>query len=146
LVILRELDDVRQLIQSVSGPALVDFSDIIGKSQALGNAINLAKAVASTNMSVMLRGESGTGKDLCPMASHKYSTRMQGPFIAVNCAAIPETLLQSEFFGLDRGAFTSTSSGGKQGLFELATHGTLFLDEVGALSPPLEGRILRAIQ
>lgn len=146
LVILRELDDVRQLIQSVSGPALVDFSDIIGKSQALGNAINLAKAVASTNMSVMLRGESGTGKELFARAIHKNSARKHGPFIAVNCAAIPDSLLESEFFGYDRGAFTGASSGGKQGLFELATHGTLFLDEVGDLSPPLQAKILRAIQ
>ncbi|NLC15661.1 MAG: sigma 54-interacting transcriptional regulator [Firmicutes bacterium] len=146
LVILRELDDVRQLIQSVRPPALVDFYDIIGRSQALGNAINLAKAVAPTNMSVMLRGESGTGKELFARAIHKNSARKNGPFIAVNCAAIPDSLLESEFFGYDRGAFTGASSGGKQGLFELATHGTLFLDEVGDLSPPLQAKILRAIQ
>ncbi len=146
LIILRELDDVRQLIQSVSGPSLVDFDDIIGKSQAFDNAINLAKTVAPTNMSVMLRGESGTGKELFARAIHKNSARSKGPFVAVNCAAIPDSLLESEFFGYDRGAFTGASSGGKQGLLELATHGTLFLDEVGDLSPPLQGKILRAIQ
>lgn len=146
LVILRELEDVRQLIQSVSGPALVDFHHIIGKSQAFGNAVNLAKAVAPTNMSVMLRGESGTGKELFARAIHKNSARKAGPFIAVNCAAIPDSLLESEFFGYDRGAFTGASAGGKQGLLELATHGTLFLDEVGDLSPPLQAKILRAIQ
>lgn len=146
LVILRELDDVRQLIQSVSAPTLVDFHDIVGKSQTLGNAINLAKAVAPTNMSVMLRGESGTGKELFARAIHKNSAGKDGPFIAVNCAAIPDSLLESEFFGYDRGAFTGASAGGKQGLFELATHGTLFLDEVGDLSPPLQAKIVRAIQ
>ncbi len=146
LVILRELDDVRQLIQSVSGPALVDFHHIIGRSEAFHNAINLAKTVAPTNMSVMLRGESGTGKELFARAIHKNSARRKGPFIAVNCAAIPDSLLESEFFGYDRGAFTGASTGGKQGLLELATHGTLFLDEVGDLSPPLQAKILRAIQ
>lgn len=146
LIIFRELDDVRQLIQSVSGPALVDFNDIIGKSQVFDNAINLARTVAPTNMSVMLRGESGTGKELFARAIHKNSARGKGPFMAVNCAAIPDSLLESEFFGYERGAFTGASSGGKQGLFELATHGTLFLDEVGDLSPPLQAKILRAIQ
>jgi TyrR family helix-turn-helix protein len=146
LIIFRELDDVRQLIQSVSGPALVDFDDIIGNSQVFTNAINLAKTVAPTNMSVILRGESGTGKELFARAIHKNSARAKGPFVAVNCAAIPDSLLESEFFGYERGAFTGASSGGKQGLFELATHGSLFLDEVGDLSPPLQAKILRAIQ
>jgi TyrR family helix-turn-helix protein len=146
LIIFRELDDVRQLIQSVSGPALVDFDDIIGNSQVFTNAINLAKTVAPTNMSVMLRGESGTGKELFARAIHKNSARTKGPFVAVNCAAIPDSLLESEFFGYERGAFTGASPGGKQGLFELATHGSLFLDEVGDLSPPLQAKILRAIQ
>ena len=146
LIIFRELDDVRQLIQSVSGPSLIDFEDIIGESQVFTNAINLAKTVAPTNMSVMLRGESGTGKELFARAIHKNSSRRKGPFVAVNCAAIPDSLLESEFFGYERGAFTGASSGGKQGLLELATHGTLFLDEVGDLSPPLQAKILRALQ
>ncbi len=146
LIIFRELDDVRQLIQSVSGPALVDFDNIIGNSQVFTNAINLAKTVAPTNMSVMLRGQSGTGKELFARAIHKNSARAKRPFVAVNCAAIPDSLLESEFFGYERGAFTGASPGGKQGLFELATHGSLFLDEVGDLSPPLQAKILRAIQ
>jgi len=146
LIIFRELDDVRQLIQSVSGPSLIDFEDIIGESQVFTNAINLAKTVAPTNMSVMLRGESGTGKELFARAIHKNSSRRKGPFVTVNCAAIPDSLLESEFFGYERGAFTGASSGGKQGLLELATHGTLFLDEVGDLSPPLQAKILRALQ
>lgn len=146
LVIFRELDEVRQLIQSISGAALVDFDDIIGDAQVFRNAIYLARTVAATNMSVMLRGESGTGKELFARAIHKNSARAKGPFVAVNCAAIPESLLESEFFGYERGAFSGASSGGKQGLFELATHGTFFLDEVGDLSPPLQAKILRAIQ
>ena len=76
-------------------------------------------------MSVMLRGESGTGKELFARAIHKNSARGKGPFMAVNCAAIPDSLLESEFFGYERGAFTGASSGGKQGLFELATHGKM---------------------
>ena len=93
-----------------------------------------------------LRGESGTGKELFARAIHKNSSRRKGPFVTVNCAAIPDSLLESEFFGYERGAFTGASSGGKQGLLELATHGTLFLDEVGDLSPPLQAKILRALQ
>jgi len=146
LIIFRELDDVRQLIQSVSAPSLIDFEDMIGESQVFRNAINLAKTISATNMSVMLRGESGTGKELFARAIHKNSARKKGPFVTVNCAAVPESLLESEFFGYERGAFTGASSGGKQGLLELATHGTLFLDEVGDLSPPLQAKILRAIQ
>ena len=146
LIILRKIDDLRQLMQSISRPSMITFEDIIGESRAFKNALLLAKSVARSNSAVMLRGESGTGKELFARAIHEASLRCEHPFVAINCAAVPESLLESEFFGYERGAFTGASSSGKQGLFELATRGTLFLDEIGDLPVHLQAKILRAIQ
>lgn len=146
LIIFREMDNIRQLIQTINRPSMITFDDILGKSRRLLDAISLAKTVAPSNSSIMLRGESGTGKELFARAIHMSSRRRNNPFVAINCAAVPDNLLESEFFGYEKGAFTGANSAGKQGLFELATHGTLFLDEIGDLSPRMQAKILRVIQ
>lgn len=146
IIIFKEAEEVRRLLQSISRPSMVTFDDIIGESPKFKNAIFLAKSVAKSNSSIMLRGESGTGKELFARAIHMSSNRRKYPFVAINCAAVPDSLLESEFFGYEKGAFTGADSSGKQGLFELATQGTLFLDEIGDLSTHLQAKILRAIQ
>jgi len=146
LIILIKMEEVRQMIQSINGPSMISFEDIIGKSQALKNAINLARSVAPSNSTIMLGGESGTGKELFARAIHMSSRRSRYPFVAINCAAVPDSLLESEFFGYEKGSFTGAISSGKQGLFEIATGGTLFLDEIGDLSTRLQAKLLRVLQ
>ena len=122
------------------------FEDILGKSEAMHQAIDLAKTYARAESSVLLLGKTGTGKELFAQSIHNASSRAKGPFVAINCAALPESLLESELFGYVDGAFTGASKGGKIGLFELAHQGTLFLDELCELPLKLQGRLLRAIQ
>lgn len=146
LLIFKEMDDVRRLIQTISRPSMISFEDIIGESDILKNTISLARSVSASEANIMIFGESGTGKELFARAIHLNSTRGNGPFVAVNCSAVPDALLESEFFGYDKGAFTGASKSGKQGLFELATGGSIFLDEIGELPIHLQAKILRAIQ
>ncbi len=119
--------------------------EILGESPALRAALDQIGKVAPTEATVLLEGESGAGKELFAHAVHRESGRKSGSFFAINCAAIPETLLESELFGYEKGAFTGASST-KRGKFEVADHGTLFLDEIGDLSPILQGKILRVIE
>ncbi len=121
------------------------FHQIHGRSPALRAALAQAEKVAPTETTVMITGESGTGKELVARAIHHASLRADGPFQAINCAALPETLLESELFGHERGAFTGADRQ-KVGRFELAAGGTLFLDEVGELSPAVQAKLLRVIQ
>ena len=123
----------------------VDSSDFAASSPALEYALNLSKRVAKTDASVMLMGESGVGKELFAKFIHKNSPRKDGPFIAINMAAIPENLIESELFGFEKGAFTDASAM-KKGQFELASGGTLFLDEIGEMPLNLQPKLLRAIQ
>lgn len=146
LLIFQEMAEVRRLVQTISGPAMVRFEDIIGESSSIKNVILLAKSVSKTEANIMIYGESGTGKELFARAIHQSSNRGKGPFVAVNCAAVPDTLLESEFFGYEKGAFTGASNTGKQGLFELATGGSIFLDEIGELPVHLQPKILRVVQ
>ena len=121
------------------------FDRIIGRSPALRAALSRAAKVAPTETTVLITGESGTGKEVVARAIHQASGRAEGPFLAVNCAALPEALLESELFGHERGAFTGADRQ-KPGRFELAAGGTLFLDEVAEMTPPVQAKLLRVLQ
>lgn len=122
------------------------FDDILGESAAIRKAKSLALRVADSDTTVLLLGESGTGKELFAHAIHSVSARKNGPFIRVNCASIPESLLESELFGYEEGAFTGARKGGKPGKFELANRGTIFLDEIGDMSLTMQAKLLRTLQ
>jgi len=122
------------------------FEDILGSSTLLKETIQTAKKYSKSNSTVLITGESGTGKELFANSIHEASTRGGGPFVAVNCAALPENLLESELFGYEEGAFTGARKGGKAGLFELAHGGSLFLDEIGEMPLNLQAQLLRVIQ
>lgn len=123
-----------------------NFNQIVGESPAIKQMLALSRKVAESEVSsVLLQGESGTGKDLVAKAIHYASRRSTGPFIAINCAAIPSTLLESELFGYEKGAFTDAKSR-KEGLFEQAEGGTLFLDEIGELELGLQAKLLRVLE
>jgi two-component system response regulator HydG len=124
---------------------LLRGGNIIGASPAWRRLMTLVDQVADSSATVLIQGESGTGKELIARAIHDRSSRRDGPFVAVNCAALPETLLESELFGYEKGAFTG-AAGRKEGRFELADGGTLFLDEVADLSPVTQPKILRVLQ
>jgi two-component system NtrC family response regulator len=121
------------------------FQSIVGSSEKIKDVLEMAGRVAASDASVLITGESGTGKELLAKGIHYNSPRADGPFVAVNCAAIPEHLIESELFGHVRGAFTGAVKD-KEGKFELATSGTLFLDEIGDLRVDLQAKILRALQ
>jgi DNA-binding NtrC family response regulator len=121
------------------------FSHLLGTSQALERVLKQARSVAVRNATVLLTGENGTGKEMLARAIHQESPRANAPFVAVSCAALPETLIESELFGHERGAFTSAVQS-RKGRFELADGGTLFLDEVGELSAAVQVKLLRVLQ
>jgi two-component system NtrC family response regulator len=121
------------------------FASIVGKNARMQEIYQLIEKVAPTTASVLITGESGTGKELVARAIHINSPREKAPFISVNCAALPETLLESELFGHERGAFTGATSM-RKGRFELADSGTLFLDEIGDIPLPLQAKLLRVLQ
>ncbi|NQF12591.1 sigma 54-interacting transcriptional regulator [Brevibacillus sp. HB1.3] len=139
-----ELESARRIIRNLE--AKYSFADIIGYSESMQQAIEQAKKAASTPATVLLRGESGTGKELFAHAIHNASERKYNQFIRVNCAAISESLLESELFGYEEGAFTGARRGGKRGLFEEASGGTIFLDEIGELSMSMQVMLLRVLQ
>ncbi len=121
------------------------LENIVGRSEAMLQVFKTAARVASTDATVLIQGESGTGKELVARAIHSSSPRAGGPFVAVDCGAIAEGVLESELFGHARGAFTGAQAS-RRGLFEEASHGTLFLDEIGDVGPNLQARLLRALQ
>lgn len=124
----------------------VTFESIIGRSRAIVQVKNLAAKAAMTDSTVLVTGESGTGKDLFAQAIHNASKRSSMPLVSINCAAIPTELLEAELFGYDEGAFTGAKKGGKKGRFELAEGGTLFLDEIGDMPLPMQAKLLRVMQ
>lgn len=123
----------------------VHIKGIIGDSPALRSLLDKIMIVAKSNSTVLLRGESGTGKELIAKAIHELSPRAKGPFIKINCAALPESVLESELFGHEKGAFTGAVNA-RKGRFELADKGTLFLDEIGEISPAFQAKLLRVLQ
>ncbi len=125
--------------------ASFDFDNIVGGSSAIRGIIDVMKQIAPQEINVLITGESGTGKELIAKAIHNNSQRREGKFVAINCSAMPELLLESELFGHVKGAFTSATAN-KKGLFEEATGGTIFLDEVGDTSASLQAKLLRALQ
>lgn len=137
---------IRKRVHHKGLVAKATFEHIVGRSAALQKAIQKARHYAASDATVLIRGETGTGKELFAQSIHNASRRRQHPFVAVNCAALPESLLESELFGYEEGAFTGAKKGGKPGLFELAHRGTLFLDEVGEMSLRLQARLLRVLQ
>lgn len=147
LLILRDMVKVRQLVSRIAAHhAKVTFGDILGKSRAFLECLRDARMSATCDSTVLLIGESGTGKDMFAQAIHQESIRQDRPFIAINCGAIPRELLGSELFGYVEGAFTGAKKGGQPGKFELADGGTLFLDEVGEMSLEMQVHLLRVLQ
>ncbi|HUJ82261.1 MAG TPA: sigma-54 dependent transcriptional regulator [Candidatus Acidoferrales bacterium] len=122
-----------------------EFGRMIGRSSAMRQVFELAERVAPTDATVLILGESGTGKDLLAQEIHARSPRTDGPFVAVNCAALPENLIESELFGFEKGAFTGAAQQ-RKGKFELASGGTLFLDEIGDMNPVTQAKVLRALE
>jgi PAS domain S-box-containing protein len=122
------------------------FSDLIGNSSIFLEVKSMAEHVANTTSTLLITGESGTGKELFAQAIHNASKRNCGPFIRINCAALPDTLLESELFGYEEGAFTGARKGGKQGKFELARGGTIFLDEIGDMPLAMQTKMLTVLQ
>lgn len=144
--IQKEEETIRKQLYQKGFVVKYKFEHIIGESKRIQDAVTKAKKYANSDSNLFIYGETGTGKELFAQSIHNASRRKSGPFIALNCAALPENLLESELFGYVEGAFTGAAKGGKKGLFELAHNGTIFLDEIGDLPLKLQARLLRVIQ
>jgi len=143
---IEKLEHEHRKLQTMGLIAKNKFADIVGNSDVISRTIESAKAYAQVESTVLISGETGTGKEIFAQSIHNLSNRRYGPFVAVNCAALPENLLESELMGYYEGAFTGARKGGKSGLFELAHKGTFFLDEINQIPVSLQARILRVLQ
>lgn len=139
-------NQIRRSLSEKGLRAKYTFDDIIHKSAVIDATIDTACRYAASDSNVIIVGETGTGKELFAQSIHNASSRKNGPFVAINCAALPENLLESELFGYVEGAFTGSVKGGKMGLFEQAHGGTLFLDEIGEISLSTQTKLLRVLQ
>ncbi|OCA81285.1 sigma 54-interacting transcriptional regulator [Pseudobacillus wudalianchiensis] len=137
---------IRKKIHSRGHVAKYTFEDILFRSTEIEKTIETAKRYSEVDSNILIIGETGTGKEIFAQSIHNHSKRRNNPFVAINCAALPEDLLESELFGYAEGAFTGAMKGGKQGFFELAHRGTIFLDEIGEISAKLQSRLLRVLQ
>ncbi len=147
VITLSQIAEISRIVNRFSThEASYTVDDILGVSETVRQLRERAKIIASSNSTVLIRGESGTGKEMLARAIHNLSPRRHAPFVAINCTAIPEALLESELFGYEDGAFTGARKGGKLGKIELANHGTLFLDEIGDMPLFLQAKILRVLQ
>lgn len=147
VISIKDVNKAKQLVKIINknnddGP----FKDIIGNSKSMGKVKKVTTTIAKSNSTVLLRGDSGTGKELFANAIHKLSDRKDERFVAINCAALPDSLLESELFGYEKGSFTGAMQSGKEGLFKEANKGTIFLDEIGELSMILQAKLLRVLQ
>ena len=143
----REMGEVGRLVNRVIGvQRTFSFDDIIGVSGAVEKVKELARIAAGTSSNILIQGETGTGKEVFAQSIHNASAFSEGPFLAVNCAAMPRDLIESELFGYVEGAFTGASKKGRLGKFELASGGTLFLDEIGDIPPEVQAKLLRVLQ
>ena len=140
------MQDIINIAKTYENREKIHFSNIIGNSKAILEAINKSKIAAATDSTILIQGSSGTGKELFARSIHNEGLRKDGPFVAINCASIPETLIESELFGYEKGAFTGANTTGKKGKIELAHNGTLFLDEVGDLPLYTQTKLLRVLQ
>ncbi|KPU44344.1 formate hydrogenlyase transcriptional activator [Oxobacter pfennigii] len=143
---IKDIGKAIELVAAVSSVEETAFKDIIGNSDLIDRVKKVVNAVAKSDSTVLFRGESGTGKELFAKALQNLSNRKNNRFITINCAALPENLLESELFGYEKGSFTGASSNGREGLFKEANNGTLFLDEIGELSLALQAKLLRVLQ
>lgn len=145
--VFRPVKSARKVsITGVPNSIPIMFDDIVYTSRLMRRAVESAIAAAQTDATILLRGETGTGKEMFARAIHAESYRWNGPFVPINCSALPENLLESELFGYEEGTFTGALRDGKAGLFEKAQGGTLFLDEIGEISPSIQVRLLRVLQ
>ncbi|CAN7253319.1 sigma-54 interaction domain-containing protein [Rossellomorea sp. LjRoot5] len=140
------MSKIQSYIQDINTGVKYSLNDIIGESPGMNELKDKAQMIAPSDISILIRGESGTGKELFAHSIHQLSERSGQPFIKVNCAAIPEQLLESELFGYEEGAFTGAKKGGKKGKFQLAHKGTLFLDEIGDMPLNMQAKLLRVLQ
>ncbi len=145
-VIQESENKIRRSLNEKGLYAKYNFEDINGESKVLKNTISIAKSYASSDSTILIRGETGTGKELFAQSIHNLSSRSGGPFVAINCASLSSNLLESELFGYVEGAFTGAIKGGKMGLFELAHKGTIFLDEIGEIPIEIQAQLLRVLQ
>ena len=147
VISIRDMADIKQMVYELTDNSITDtYSEIIGESKAIRNVKGYINRVADSQSSVLITGDSGTGKSLVAKAIHNNSSKRDKPFIHVNCAAIPDTLIESELFGYEAGAFTGAKESGKPGKFEMADGGTIFLDEIGDIPIHLQGKLLHVLQ
>src|SRR6266446_4903981 len=147
VMILRSIERMQKLVHRMTGArARLTFANVIGESPTLKEALRLARLASNSNSTVLLHGETGTGKEIFAQSIHNSSARADGPFVAINCAAIPRELINTELFGYEGGSFTGADRQGRPGKFEQAHGGTLFLDEIGDMPLDLQTSLLRAIE
>jgi transcriptional regulator with PAS, ATPase and Fis domain len=147
VMILRSIERVQKLVNRMIGTrARLTFANVVGESAALQEALRFARLASNSISTVLLHGETGTGKEIFAQSIHNNSARADGPFVAINCAAIPRELINTELFGYEGGAFTGADRQGRPGKFEQAHGGTLFLDEIGDMPLDLQASLLRAIE
>lgn len=153
VVIFKDIDEIHKLEEKIRQDIAVsghftryNFKDVLGSSSRIKEIVRIGKEYAKVSSSVLIEGETGTGKEVIAQSIHNESIRANRPFVAVNCAAIPESLLESELFGYAAGAFTGADRKGKRGLFQVAQEGTIFLDEISEMNPMMQGRLLRVLQ
>lgn len=147
VISMKDMADIKQMVYEMTDNSKTDmYSEVVGKSKAIRNVKEYIKRIANSQSSILITGESGTGKSLIAKSIHNNSEKRKKPFIHVNCAAMPDTLIESELFGYEAGAFTGAKETGKPGKFELADGGTIFLDEIGDIPIHLQGKLLHVLQ